>query len=319
MRAGHNISLASLALIGAMIAPCALQAADVPAMGGGYTDVIPIPVEDPAVKDIAGALIKPQGAGPFPVVVYIPACGGPNFPLELKQEKFWIERLQSKGIATFVVDPLMPRGLDQGNCDKLLTVLDDVRNKNEGVLQMLTQVGDDTVAALKVVKAMPDIDPKKVFLMGFSYGATATLYATNPKGPGKSDTEIAGVVAYYPLCDDKAEASVPTLILIGEKDDWTGPVSSCEALTGKDKFDVAVYPGATHAFTMQFDQPFDFAGHHLAYDEASTMEATQRRRRRSRTRPAGPGWAGTRNGCVRPDAVRCPRRSRRTAVVPVPQ
>jgi hypothetical protein len=59
-----------------------------------------------------------------------------------------------------------------------------VLNKNEAVLQLLKQGGDDAVAALKVVKAMPDIDPKKVFLMGFSAGATASLYATDPKAPG---------------------------------------------------------------------------------------------------------------------------------------
>src|ERR1044072_8810372 len=103
----------------------------------------------------------------------------------------------SKGIATSIVDPYTPRGQKEGTCDKLLTVRTDVQNKNEAVLQLLKQGGDDAVAALKVVKAMPDIDPNKVFLMGFSAGATASLYATDPKAPGAHDTEIAGVVAYY--------------------------------------------------------------------------------------------------------------------------
>src|SRR4051812_42116092 len=124
---------------GATVVPHLLQAAEVPPMGGGYTDVIPIPVKDPAVKEIAGALFKPQGAGPFPAVVYMPPCGGPNFPPESQQEKFVIEGLLSKGIATFIVDPLVPRGQNEGNCDKLLTVLKDVQNKNEAVLQLLRQ------------------------------------------------------------------------------------------------------------------------------------------------------------------------------------
>jgi dienelactone hydrolase len=276
MKARHNTSLKWLTLIGAMMVPQISQAAEAPPMGGGYTNVTSIPVNDPAVKEIAGAIFKPQGAGPFPVVVYIPPCGGPNFPLELKQEKLWIERMGSKGIATFIVDPFVPRGLQQGNCDKLLSVLTDVQNKNEAVLQLLKQGGDDAVAAVKVVKAMPDIDPKKVFLMGFSYGATASLYATDPKAPGEHDTDIAGVVAYFPLCDGKAEALVPTLVLIGDKDDWTGPVVSCEALKGKNNYEVVVYPGATHSFDMQFEKPFEFAGHQLAYDEASTKQAVKR-------------------------------------------
>jgi dienelactone hydrolase len=276
--------IAALALgTGAMVAPQSLQAADVssgdqkaPSMGGGYTDVIPIPVNDPAVKQIAGALVKPEGAGPFPVVVYVPPCGGPNWPLELQQEKSWIDRLQSKGIATLVVDPFVPRGLKDGNCDKLLTVLADVQNKNEAVLQILAQGGSDAAAAVKAAKTLPGIDPKKVFVMGFSYGATASLYATQTNSPGEHDTDVAGVVAYYPLCADDAEASVPTLVLIGDRDDWTGPVAACEALIGKGMFEVVVYPGATHAFTINFDQPVEFAGHKMAHDEKASEDAAQR-------------------------------------------
>ena len=99
-----------------------------------------------------------------------------------------------------LVDPFVPRGLQQGNCEKLLTVLTDVQNKNEAVLQILKQGSDDAVAAVKVVKAMSDIDPKKIFLMGFSYGATASLSATNSKAPGEYDTDIPEVWRTI-LCD----------------------------------------------------------------------------------------------------------------------
>lgn len=275
MKARHITSLTSLALLGAMFALQSLQAAEAPQIGGGYTNVIPIPVNDPTVKEIAGALFKPQGAGPFPAVVYIVPCGGPNFPPEFKQEKFVIDRMLSKGIATLIVDTHTPRG-ENDNCGKFLTVRADVVNKKQAVLQLMKQGGDDAVAALKVVKAMPDIDPEKVFLMGTSAGATATLYATDPKAPSAHDTDIAGVVAYYPLCYDKLEASVPTLVMIGDQDDWTGPVAACQALKGKPNFEVVVYPGVGHSFTMPFDKPFDLAGHHLAYDEKSTKEAAQR-------------------------------------------
>lgn len=268
-------SLLGLTLLGTVIAAPALHAADTP-MGGGYANVIPIPVSDPATKAIAGALFKPEGPGPFPVVVYIPPCGGPNFPLELQQEKRWIDMLNAKGVATLIVDPFVPRGLQQGNCETLLTVLADVQDKKKSVLEILKRGSDDAVAAVKVAKAMPDIDPKKVFLIGFSYGATAVLSASNPKTPGEHDADVAGVIAYYPLCDAKAEAAAPTLILIGDKDDWTGPLSACEALKGKSNYDVVVYPGATHAFTLQFDAPVEFAGHKMAYDEAATKDSAQR-------------------------------------------
>lgn len=273
-------TIAVLALMTAAAAmPDAARAADAAGtlkIGGGYANPVPIPVNDGSVKEIAGALFKPEGTGPFPVVVYIPACGGPNFPLELQTEKRWIERLNGKGIAAFVVDPFVPRGLDQGNCDKVLTVRQDVQDKKEDVLKLLAQGGDDAVAAVKTAKGLPGIDPGKVFLMGASYGGTATLYATDPKSPRPSDTDLAGVVAYFPLCDGTAEAAVPTLVMIGDQDDWTGPVAACEALKGRGKFEVVVYPGATHAFTMPFDKPVEFAGHKMAYDEAATKDSADR-------------------------------------------
>lgn len=270
-------SAVAMVMAGALAMAVPLKAADLTTrMGGDYKNAIPIPSVSPNGQQIAGALLKPEGSGPFPVVVYIPACGGPNFPLELQQEKFWIEQLRSKGIAIFVVDPFVPRGVEQGVCDKVLTVLKDVQDKNEAVLQLLSQAGEDAVAAVKAVKAMPDIDPSKVFLMGFSYGGTATLYASDPGTAGPHDTELAGVIAYFPLCDSKAEAAAPTLILIGEKDDWTGPPAACEALKSRKNFEVVVYPGATHAYTMAFDKPMDFAGHHMAHDAAATQDSAQR-------------------------------------------
>lgn len=250
--------------------------AETPRMGGNYKNVVAIPVNDPAVKAIAGALTMPEGKGPFPVVVYIPPCGGPNFPMELAQEKSWIEQLRGKGIATLIVDPFVPRGLVEGNCSQLLTVLDDVRNKKEATLAILTQAGSDAAAAVKAVKAMPDIDPSKVFLMGLSYGGTASLYAADAHAPGEHDNAVAGVVSYFPLCYDNLQVSVPTLIMIGDKDDWTGPVAACEALKGKSNIEVVVYPGATHAFTMPFDKPINVAGHVLAYDPAATKDAAAR-------------------------------------------
>ena len=62
---------------GAMVAVTLSEAGAAPAIGGGYTNVIAIPVNDPSVQEIAGALFKPQGAGPFPAMVYMPTCGGP--------------------------------------------------------------------------------------------------------------------------------------------------------------------------------------------------------------------------------------------------
>ena len=88
------------------------------------------------------------------------------------------------------------------------------------------------VAALKVLKAMPDIDPNRVFLQGYSWGAISSLFATDPKTPSAHDSKISGVIAYYPYCYDNLEFSSPTLVLIGDKDDWT-PAKLCQAVKEK--------------------------------------------------------------------------------------
>ena len=63
----------------------------------------------------------------------------------------------------------------------------------------------------------------------------------DPKTPGAHDAKIAGLIAYYPYCYANVESSAPTLVLIGEKDDWT-PAALCQAVKDKPNFEVAVFP-----------------------------------------------------------------------------
>src|SRR5271166_7030267 len=89
-----------------------------PRMGGGYTNVIAIPVDDPDTKAIAGALFRPQGAGPFPAVIYLGFCAGFNEQVERAVQKTLVERLPAKGFATLIVDPYTARGQANGVCDE---------------------------------------------------------------------------------------------------------------------------------------------------------------------------------------------------------
>ena len=61
--------------------------------------------------------------------------------------------------------------------------------------------------------------------------------------------------------------------MIGEKDDWN-LASLCTAVTGKPNFEVVVYPGDTHGFTLLGIG--DFAGYHMVYDEKASQDAQQR-------------------------------------------
>jgi dienelactone hydrolase len=212
-----SVSLFVLSTIAIVDFPSVSAAQTAPPIGGGYTNVIPIPVDDPTTKTIAGALFKPTGAGPFPAVVEIGGCNGVS---SSQSTKGLIDRLLSKGVATLIVDPFTPRNEPQGICQTMANLND----KSDAQLQYVSRGGNDALAALKVLEAMPDIDANHVFLLGYSYGAIASLSATNKKNQAK----VAGVIAYYPFCYENDDPSAPVLVLVGEKDDWT-PAASCQA------------------------------------------------------------------------------------------
>ena len=114
-----SVSVAVLSAIALLAFPPVSRGQTPPPMGGGYTDVISIPVNDPAIKAIAGALFKPAGAGPFPAVIYMSGCAGINSPLERAQHKATIDHLLSKGVATLIIDPFTPRNEPEGVCANL--------------------------------------------------------------------------------------------------------------------------------------------------------------------------------------------------------
>jgi dienelactone hydrolase len=261
-----------LALASVGISPAGFAQADeaVPPIGGGYAgskNVVAIPIDDPDVKAIAGALFKPAGSGPFPAVIYMGGCGGLVGAGEIGLQKVLIDHMSAKGVATLIVDPLMPRG-EFSICYEL---------SDDTLVKYASRGGSDLVAAVKFVRAVGDIDPNRVFLLGNSYGAVSALFAVDTSSPIKRDPEakIAGVIAYYPGCYDKMDPGVPTLVFVGDKDDWT-PAKPCEAIGDKPNLKIVVYPGATHGFAMPFDQPFDFMGHLMEFDEKASKDAEDR-------------------------------------------
>jgi hypothetical protein len=51
------------------------------------------------------------------------------------------------------------------------------------------------------------------------------------------------------------------------------PSKLCQAVKEKPNLKIVVFPGATHAFNMNFAQPIEYLGHHMAHDENATQEA----------------------------------------------
>ncbi len=237
-----------------------------PRMGGGYTNVIAIPVDDPDTKAIAGALFKPQGAGPFPAVIYLGFCAGFDEQVERAVQKTLVERLPAKGFATLIVDPNTARGEANGVCD-------EADSSESNAHRYALRGTEDDYAALNALAKLPDIDPKRVFLLGYGHAGNSAILATDSHAAAKHPLTFAGVVTYWPYCGWGTDFPVPTLVLIGEKDDWSSP-GLCTAIKDKPNLEVVVLPGATNSFALPGVS--DHLGHHTVYDEKATQDAQAR-------------------------------------------
>jgi len=234
-----------------------------PTLDGPLGDFFKIPVDDPETTFIYGWLTKPKGRGPFPAVVLFPPCGGIQ-DAQMKMFLRIIEGYGPKGIATLVIDSYAPRHIDRG------PVCANPQRFN------MLRASADSYAALNFLVTMPDIDSKHVFLEGYSHGGTAAITAIYVSIAAQQKHKFAGAISYYPYCRADANFSVPTLILIGDNDDWTSS-DKCESIKGKHNVELVVYPGVTHAFNQVFDfGVLDTLGHHLVYDEAATADALRR-------------------------------------------
>jgi len=125
----------------------------------------------------------------------------------------------------------------------------------------------------------------RVAVIGSSQGGIAALEIASGDEQRvfdvPNDLKFKAAVAYYPLCSVAKEAlSIPTLIMIGELDDWT-PANDCDmwmkARNGSGaSVKLIIYPGAYHAF----DEPAlatgrTSFGHWLKYEPNAAESSVQ--------------------------------------------
>jgi dienelactone hydrolase len=195
-------------------------------------------------------LFKPDGTGPFPAVVALHGCGGLMKRSGQLGARYrdWGQRLVAAGFAVLFPDSFGSRGLGS-QC----TVRERrVRSSRERV--------KDANAARRWLQAQNWVKRGRVALIGWSSGATAALWTIRPGAAIRDGSpDFRSAVAFYPGCrrlsDLAWSARVPTLVLIGEADDWT-PASACQTMVkgahGRSAYaEIVVYPGAQH----EFDHP----------------------------------------------------------------
>jgi dienelactone hydrolase len=226
---------------------------------------IAVEIESPLASShpLQGYLRQPGGAGPAPAVVLLHSCRG-NWG---RLDERWGKRIASWRYVTLTVDSFGPRGLkDCGENPPQNLILDAYR-------------------ALAFLARHPSVDPARIAVLGFASGGRVAL-ASVEHGflEQASPNKFHAAIAFYPPCRNfKGRMTVPTLILIGERDTVT-PAEECRKMVdGRDAWGISrqkdlgapikliVYPDAYHAFDAPNPTtPARLPGHHLEFNQSAT-------------------------------------------------
>ena len=208
----------------------------------------PLQVDIPSGNAILHAqLYKPEGGGPFPVVIALHGCGGLGGHTEPVQPRYrdWAEQLLKGGKAVLLPDSYGSRELGP-----------QCRAKEHKIRARRERV-EDIMASRQWLVEQPWAAHDRISLLGWADGASALLWAVRPQLSSRSvEPDFRSAVAFYPDCRISAglgwSARVPTLLLIGAKDDISSPPACRQMIDGARGRSaltrIVVYPGAYHDF-----------------------------------------------------------------------
>jgi len=172
--------------------------------------------------NIVGHLFLPAGSDKVPAIVLVHGSGG-IYEAELD---YWPKQFNAAGIAVFTLDMFGPRGVK--------STADD-----QSLVPFAADVAD-VFAALRLIATHPRVDRRRIALMGFSRGGTATLRAAVerivrsqklPDGLRYAafiPTYAGGCAGIFRLVVKPGVfATEPMLFVHGDADDYT-PVGACQ-------------------------------------------------------------------------------------------
>src|SRR5258708_9222806 len=207
------------------------------------------PRDDPPTAAIGRIYLPPGAQAPrsVPAVVFLHGSGGVLQTRELT----YAPQLARMGVAVLVVDSFGARR------DRGTSFVERILNITE------TMVLADAYSGLRFLTARPEIDPRRVVLVGFSYGAMSTVYALYAHVANKlapPGLRFAAHVAFYGPCIVRFEQSrstgAPLLMLIGGKDELIDQRRCAEIAAdlraGGSRADMIVYPEAVHQWDGEF-------------------------------------------------------------------
>jgi dienelactone hydrolase len=180
-------------------------------------------------------------------VIALHGCGGLGGRSEPVQPRYrdWTEQLLKGGKAVLLPDSYGSRELGP-----------QCRAKEHKIRARRERV-EDIMASRQWLVEQPWAAHDRISLLGWANGASALLWAVRPQLSSRGvEPDFRSAIAFYPDCRISAglgwSARVPTLLLIGAKDDISSPPACRQMIDGARGRSaltrIVVYPGAYHDF-----------------------------------------------------------------------
>jgi len=213
-------------------------------------------------RALQGLLRLPVRTGTSPAVVLLHSCNG-NWR---RLDERWGRVIASWGYVTLAVDSSL-----NSNC------------RNAAI-----ELAQDAYRALNFLVRHPAVDPARIAALGFSQGGWLALSSVERGSIEQTATnKFRAAIAFYPPCRQfKDNMTVPTLILVGELDDWSTARECRNLVEGRDDYGISrnpgqgvaikliVLPGAYHGFDAPNNAgAVSFLGHRLEFNQAATDQS----------------------------------------------
>jgi dienelactone hydrolase len=240
---------------------------------------------------LVGYLFAPRTAGPHPAVVMLHGRAGPysaninegctlvaknnsspcNASSLTKRHAAWGAYWADHGFFALLPDSFGPRNKAHG-FGRFTHDDPDRDDVNEQTVRPL-----DAEGALKYLQSRKDVAPGRIFLQGWSNGASTTLnvmyrQASLPSGGFRA------AIAFYPGCGPRALISQdyksvsPVTVFLGSDDEEVSPVVCHRVLDSAKNhgspIDVVDYAGATHDFDDPGEKRQSIEANRMAREDA---------------------------------------------------
>jgi dienelactone hydrolase len=177
--------------------------------------------------NIQAYLYQPEGAGPFPVVIYNHGSRGGRESDSVPFE--YVGAMLTR--AGYIV--LVPERRGYGKSDGLKRRDGAGRDQSQVVTRLYAET-DDVLAAIAYLRTVPSADTNRLGIMGWSFGGIVTMFATSRSAAFAAAVNQAGGALTWDsnahvrkaLLEAAESSTTPTLFMVARNDRTTSSITA---------------------------------------------------------------------------------------------